>query len=84
MNSLRELLTVKGNKSFIPNSSQKSRRVKCYTHSVLGSSYMFKYEDAEETNGIVIDGVELAIRVSFSFFFIGHFIVSIFYAQKFN
>ncbi len=61
MNSLRELLTAKGNKSFIPNSSQKSRRVKCYTHSVLGSSYMFKYEDAETTNGIVIDGVELAI-----------------------
>lgn len=61
MNSLRELLTAKGNKSFIPNTSQKSRNVKSYTHKVLGSCYMFKYEDAEEANGIIIDGVELAI-----------------------
>lgn len=61
MNSLRELLTAKGNKSFIPNTSQKSRNVKSYTHKILGSSYMFKYEDNPETNGIIIDGVELAI-----------------------
>ncbi len=61
MNSLRELLTANGNKSFIANTSQKSRNVKSYTHATLGSCYMFKYEDAQETKGIVIDGVELAI-----------------------
>ncbi len=61
MNSLRELLTAKGNKSFIPNTSQKSRNVKSYTHKTLGSCYMFGYEDAEEASGIIIDGVELAI-----------------------
>lgn len=45
----------------IPNSSQKSRNVKSYTHKALGSCYMFKYEDAEESKGIIIDGVELTI-----------------------
>jgi len=61
MNSLRELLTANGNKSFIPNTSQKSRNVKSYTHASLGSCYMFKYENAQDTKGIIIDGVELAI-----------------------
>jgi len=61
MNSLRELLTSKGNKSFVANTSQKSRNVKSYTHKMLGSCYMFNYEDADESKGIVIDGVELAI-----------------------
>lgn len=61
MNSLRELLTSKGNKSFVANTSQKSRNVKSYTHKMLGSCYMFNYEDADEAKGIVIDGVELAI-----------------------
>lgn len=61
MNSLRELLTSKGNKSFVANTSQKSRNAKSYTHKILGSCYMFNYEDADEAKGIVIDGVELAI-----------------------
>jgi hypothetical protein len=61
MNSLRELLTAKGNKSFIPNTSQKSRNVKSYTHKTLGSCYMFKYESLEDSNVIMIDGVELNI-----------------------
>ena len=61
MNSLRELLTAKGNKSFIPNTSQKSRNIKSYTHKTLGSCYMFKYESLEDSNVIMIDGVELNI-----------------------
>lgn len=61
MNSLRELLTAKGNKSFVPNNSQKSRKTKSYTHKTLGSCYMYKYDDTENSKGIIVDGVELNI-----------------------
>ena len=61
MNSLRELLTAKGNKSFVPNTSQKSRKTKSYTHKTLGSCYMYKYDDDENSKGIIVDGVELNI-----------------------
>jgi hypothetical protein len=61
ISSLRELLTSKGNKSFIPNTIQKSRNMKSYTHKSLGSCYMFKYDTSDDMNGILIDGVELNI-----------------------
>ena len=62
MSSLRSLLTSKGNKSFIPNTSQTSRKAKCYTHAKIGSCYKFKYKDSPESNGIIVDGVELPIK----------------------
>jgi hypothetical protein len=62
MNSLRSLLTSKGNKSFIPNTSQPSRKSKCVTHSKIKSSYMFRYKDISDSEGIIVDGVELAIK----------------------
>jgi hypothetical protein len=57
--SLKELLTSKGNKSFIPNSTQQARSNKAYTKKNFGSCYMFRYESAEEQTGIIINGVEL-------------------------
>ncbi len=59
--SLRELLTSRGNKSFIPNTTQKSRGDKSYTHKKFGSCYMFKYENLDGSDGISIGGVEINI-----------------------
>lgn len=57
--SLKELLTSKGNKSFIANSTQQTRSSKAYTKKNFGSCYMFRYETAEDQTGIIINGVEL-------------------------
>jgi len=57
--SLKELLTSKGNKTFIPNSTQQTRSSRAYTKKNFGSCYMFRYETAEEQTGIIINGVEL-------------------------
>ncbi len=57
--SIKELLTSKGNKSFIPNITQQARSGKAYTKKNFGSCYMFKYETFEDQTGIMINGVEL-------------------------
>ncbi len=57
-NSLKSLLTSKGNTSFIQNTTQKSRD-KAINKKPLGSCYRFKYEDIPESMGIIINDVEL-------------------------
>lgn len=57
-NSLLTLLTSKGNTSFIPNTTQKSRS-KSYNKKGFGGCHMFKYDDLEDSKGILINGVEL-------------------------
>jgi hypothetical protein len=56
--SLLSLLTSKGNKDFIPNTTQKLRD-KSIIKKGFGSCYMFRYDDIPEGNGIIINDVEL-------------------------
>lgn len=56
--SLKELLTSKGNKAFIPNTTQKARGDKAYTKKNFGSCYMFRFEKTDNGSTILINGIE--------------------------
>ena len=56
--SMLSLLTSKGNTSFIPNTTQKTRS-KSYNKKGFGGCHMFKYETIEEGSGIIVNGVEM-------------------------
>jgi hypothetical protein len=59
--SLKELLTSKSNKAFIPNTTQKARSDKAYTKKNFGSCYMFKFIKNDDSSSISINGVELSL-----------------------